>query len=292
MRNPSDFSATNHTAEQIETQVRAAAEFIRDQIGDAAKVAIIAGTGLGGIAEEIQNRTVVSYDAIPNFPSSTVMSHAGEVVAGTIQGTDVVCLNGRVHMYEGQGQSDIVLPIRSLACLGVETLFVTNAAGGINRSFRRADVMVIEDHINFLGDNPLVGQNVDGWGSRFPDASDLYDRRLVEMATACARALDVDLKRGVYGSILGPNLETKAEYTMLGALGVDAIGMSTTPEVTAAKHMGLAVCGFSIITDECFPETLQPVSIDDVIAAAGVGGPRLKSIIVEMIRRIGSDAGS
>ncbi|NNE36049.1 MAG: purine-nucleoside phosphorylase [Rhodothermales bacterium] len=277
----------SNSAESPKLQVEDAAQYIGDRITPGAQIGIIAGTGLGVIADVIQTSVELPYHSIPNFPKSEVTSHEGVLVAGTLNGVDVICLKGRAHLYEGHSPNDVVLPVRTLALLGIKTLIITNAAGGINRDFRRGDVMSIDDQINLQFVNPLVGRNIDEWGPRFPDMSDLYARDLREVAQAVASSAGVQLHSGVYASILGPNLETKAEYTMLGRIGVDAIGMSTTLEAIAAHHMGVRVAGFSIITDECFPETLVPVVIADVLQAAATGGPKLSAIVEGMVKQLG-----
>ncbi len=272
------------TSEEIKARVSEAASYVSERLpSTSAGVALIAGTGIGQIAADIQESVEIPYESIPHFPTSDVTSHRGVLVAGRLQGVDVLCLNGRVHLYEGYSPEQIVLPVRTLARLGIDTLIITNAAGGINRGFARGDVMLIEDQINLQFVNPLVGPNLDDWGPRFPDLSDLYNGVLQSLAQSVAASAGIELKSGVYASILGPNLETKAEYKMLGVMGVDAIGMSTTLEAIAAHHMGVSVCGFSIITDECFPETLVPVSIEDVLEAAAIGAPKLKRIVEGLI---------
>src|SRR5690606_29774346 len=254
--------------------VEAAVTAIRAATDRRPRLGIILGTGLGQLAEEIAVETSLPYDQLPHFPVSTVESHAGRLLVGTLGGVPVVAMQGRFHLYEGYSPKDVTFPVRVLGSLGVETLLISNAAGGMNPLYRRGDLMLLTDPINLQGSNPLVGPNVDAWGPRFPDMSAPYDPALIEVAERDARARGIKLHQGVYVAVEGPNLETRAEYRFLRALGADVVGMSTVPEVIVARHMNLRVLALSVITDECFPDALEPVSIEDVLAAAAEAEPR------------------
>ena len=233
-----------------------------------------------------QASVVVDYGDIPNFPISTVETHHGKLIFGTLEGKRVIALQGRFHLYEGYTAHQITLPVRVMSALGVETLLISNAAGGMNPNYRRGDVMLISDHINLQGVNPLTGGNIPEWGPRFPDMSDPYNSRLRALAHESALNNRIYLHEGVYVSVTGPNLETRAEYRFLRMIGADAVGMSTVPEVIVANHAGMRCAAISVITDECFPDSLQPVSIEDVLAAAGEAEPKLTSIMKGLVSRI------
>lgn len=265
------------------TQVQEAADALRARVGDGARVGIILGTGLGRLADEIEGRETVPYDEIPHFPLSTVESHDGRLIAGTLRGVEVLAMQGRFHLYEGYSAWQVTLPVRAMATLGVEALLISNAAGGMNPLFRRGDLMLTTDHINLQGANPLIGPNVDAWGPRFPDMSEPYDRALRDVAEAAALARGIRLQQGVYVAVVGPNLETRAEYRFLRGIGADVVGMSTVPEVVVARHMGLRCLAISVVTDECFPDALEPVSIEDVLAAAGEAEPKLTALMGDVV---------
>lgn len=265
-------------------KVEEAARYLSNA-GIGADTGIILGTGLGALADEIEARHVVSYDDIPNFPVSTVESHHGKLIFGTLDGVEVIALQGRFHLYEGYSAQEITLPVRVLASLGVETLLISNAAGGMNPVYRRGDLMLISDHINLQGVNPLTGHNVDEWGPRFPDMSDPYAGELREIAREYARNNRIYIHEGVYVSVTGPNLETRAEYRFLRHLGADAVGMSTVPEVIVANHAGMKCAAISVITDECFPDSLKPVSIEDVLAAAAEAEPNLTQLMKGLVSK-------
>lgn len=226
-----------------------AAEFIRERIVTKPEIGMILGSGLGQMADYIEDAKTLDYSDIPGFPVSTVEGHAGRLVAGALMGKQVIAMQGRFHYYEGYPMSEVIFPVRVMRLLGVERLIVTNAAGGINKSFKPGDLMIITDHINLMGYNPLIGRNVDDLGERFPGMTDAYDKQLVKTAAACARRLDIDIKQGVYCGVTGPSYETPAEIRMLGTVGGDAVGMSTVPEVIAAVHCGMKVLGISCITN-------------------------------------------
>lgn len=264
-------------------QVQAAAAFLKGMWSRAPKAGLILGTGLGGLAEQIQQEAVIPYDEIPHFPRSTVESHAGRLVCGTLRGTPIVAMEGRFHYYEGYSLTQVTFPVRVMKALGAEALVVTNAAGGINPQFELADVVVIEDHINLLPDNPLRGVNDDRLGPRFPDMSHPYDRELMGTALAAGLAHGIRVNKGVFSAVSGPNLETRAEYRLLKLAGADLVGMSTVPEVIVAVHAGLRVLGFSIVTDLCLPDCLEPVELSKIIATAAKGGEKLAKLIPAVI---------
>lgn len=274
------------TIETARAQRAEAAAFIQEHFETAPEYLLILGTGLGQLAEEMTVDTVLPYDEIPHFPVSTVESHAGKLLLGRLGGKPVMAMQGRFHYYEGYSMQQIVFPVRVAKALGVQTLLVSNACGGLNPNFKRGDIMLINDQINFLGDNPLMGPNDPDLGPRFPDMSTPYTERL--MATAEQAALDLGIKmhQGVYLAVSGPMLETKAEYRYMRQLGADVVGMSTVPEVIAAVHMSMEVLGISVITDECFPDSLQPVSLDDVLEAAAMAEPQLTRVVVEVLKRL------
>ncbi len=268
--------------------VDAAAKFISSRTALRPRIGIILGTGLGALAREIEVETTISYDEIAGFPLSTVESHHGRLLIGRISGVPVIAMQGRFHLYEGYTAQQVTFPVRVLATLGVDTLLISNAAGGMNPLFRRGDLMLITDHINLQGENPLEGPNENDWGPRFPDMSEPYDVELRTVAEQKALDLKVKLQQGVYVAVVGPNLETKAEYRFLRMIGADAVGMSTVPEVIVARHMNLRVMAMSVITDECFPDALEPVGIEDVLAAAAAAEPKLTAIMKGVVEEIGA----
>lgn len=261
-------------------------EVIRKSTQDEYPVGIILGTGLGGLVKEISIEHEIDYAELPHFPLSTVESHRGKLIFGTINGKKVVAMQGRFHYYEGYTMQQIVYPVRVMKFLGVKTLLVSNACGGMNPLFRRGDVMIIVDHINLLGDNPLIGKNYDELGPRFPDMSEAYSNELIDLAEKIALENKIKIQKGVYVAVPGPNLETKAEYRFLRGIGADVVGMSTIPENIAANHMGMKVLGFSIVTDECFPESLKPVNVEEIIATAVKAEPKMTLIMKEVIKRL------
>jgi purine-nucleoside phosphorylase len=267
-------------------QINEAVAAIRKVSNLKPEVGIILGTGLGALAENIDVATRIEYGNIPHFPTSTVDSHAGELMLGTLAGKSVVALSGRFHAYEGYSMQEVTFPIRVAKALGISTLVVSNAAGGMNPQFQGGDLMVITDHINFMGDNPLIGPNDDELGPRFPDMSEPYTHALIDLAESKALEAKIPLKRGVYVAVPGPCLETKAEYRMLRGFGADAVGMSTVPEVIVAVHAGLQVLGFSIITDECFPDALEAANIEKIIAIANAAEPKLSTIVTACLEAI------
>ncbi|MCE1189186.1 MAG: purine-nucleoside phosphorylase [Ignavibacteria bacterium] len=249
-------------------------------------VGIILGTGLGGLVNEITVEHEIDYSLLPHFPLSTVESHQGKLILGSINGKNVVAMQGRFHYYEGYTMQEITYPVRVMKYLGVETLLVSNACGGMNPIYRRGDIMLMLDHINLLGDNPLIGKNIDELGPRFPDMSEPYNLELIALAEKIALENKIKIHKGVYVAVSGPNLETKAEYRFLRGTGADVVGMSTVPENIVANHMGMRVLGFSIITDECFPDALKPLSLEEVIAAANLAEPSMTLIMKEVIKSL------
>ncbi|MEE9450290.1 MAG: purine-nucleoside phosphorylase [Ignavibacteriaceae bacterium] len=249
-------------------------------------VGIILGTGLGGLVKEINVKHEIEYEELPHFPLSTVESHHGRLIFGTINSKNVVAMQGRFHYYEGYSMKQITYPVRVMKFLGVKTLLVSNACGGMNPVYKRGDIMLMNDHINLLGDNPLIGKNEGDLGPRFPDMSEPYSKELIEIAEELALENKIKVQRGVYVSVPGPNLETKAEYRFLRAIGADVVGMSTIPESIVANHMGMKVLGISIVTDECFPDSLKPVNVKEIIATAMEAEPKMTLIMKEVIKRI------
>ncbi len=260
--------------------------FLRTKTAATPGVGIILGTGLGGLVKDIVVETVIDYSEIPHFPVSTVESHKGKLIFGTLAGKSVVAMQGRFHYYEGYTMRQVTFPVRVMKFLGVKTLLISNAAGGMNPGFHRGSVMLITDHINLLGDNPLIGANDPELGPRFPDMSEPYSKRLQAIAENVALEGKIRLERGVFVAVPGPNLETRAEYRFLRLIGADAVGMSTVPENIVAVHMGMEVMGMSIITDECFPDALVPANVEEIIAVAGATEPKLTAIMKGVVARL------
>lgn len=271
---------------ELRKHIDDAVRFIRTKTSSEPSVGIILGTGLGGLVKEINIETVIDYADIPNFPLSTVESHKGKLIFGTLGGKHIVAMQGRFHYYEGYTMQQVTFPVRVMKFLGVETLLISNAAGGMNPLFRKGDIMLITDHINLLGDNPLIGPNHDDLGPRFPDMTEPYTKALITLAETVALDLKIRLQKGVFVAVTGPNLETRAEYRFLRSIGADVVGMSTVPEVIVAVHQSMQVLGFSIITDECFPDALKPVSLSEVIAVANQAEPKLTSIMKDVVARM------
>ncbi len=266
--------------------IEAAADVVRARFSRTPEVAIVLGTGLGGLASVIESPVVVEYGEIPGFPLSTVESHAGRLLCGTLAGKCVIAMQGRFHRYEGYSLPQVTFPVRVLRALGARTLVVSNACGGMHPLWNAGDLMLIADHINLLGDNPLVGANDDRLGPRFPDMSAPYDAGLRALARDEARRQGVTLREGTYVAVAGPNLETRAEYRMLRAVGGDVVGMSTVPEVIVAVHGGMQVLGISIITDLCLPDALEPASLEKIIGVAARAEPHLTSLVTGVLERM------
>lgn len=271
---------------EIQNTINDAINFLRSKTTSHPAIGIILGTGLGGLVKEIDIMTEVDYVDIPHFPVSTVESHKGKLIFGKLGGKEIVAMQGRFHFYEGYTLKQVTFPVRVMKFLGVKTLLVSNAAGGLNPLFRKGDVMVIHDHINLLGDNPLIGPNDEDLGPRFPDMSEPYSKDLIAVAHAAALDLKIRLQQGVFVAMTGPTLESRSEYRFLRIIGADVVGMSTVPEVIVAVHQSMKVLGFSIITDECFPDALKPVSLQEVIAVANEAEPKLTALMKEVVSRM------
>lgn len=264
-------------------KVQEAAAFIKKAWAGTPHAGIILGTGLGSLVTHIEQEASLEYESIPHFPRSTATSHRGRLVCGKLGGLPVMAMEGRFHMYEGYPLDQITLPVRVMKALGAKLLVVSNACGGMNPYYKCGDIMVIEDHINLLGGNPLIGVNDDRLGPRFPDMSQPYDRGLVDRALKIARQQDIVAHKGVFVAVSGPNLETRAEYRFLRLIGADVVGMSTVPEVIVAVHAGLKVVGFSIITDMCFPDSLEPAEVPKIIAHANAAEPKLRALVMGVL---------
>jgi purine-nucleoside phosphorylase len=265
-------------------QIQETTAYLKQKVGEELEYGIILGTGLGRLANSIEPFAKIPYEEIPHFPVSTVETHAGRLIIGKLAGKKVMAMQGRFHYYEGYSMQQIAFPVRVMKFLGVKTLIVSNAAGGINPLFPPSTIMAITDHINLLGNNPLIGRNDERIGPRFPDMCEPYSAKLLEVVTQVALEKKIPLVKGVYASMTGPSLETRAEYRMLKTLGADAIGMSTVPEVIAAVHCGLQVLGLSVITDGCLPDALEPVDIKKIIAMADKAEPKLVTLIEEVLK--------
>jgi purine-nucleoside phosphorylase len=260
-------------------QIEEAVAVIRQRWAERPHAGIILGTGLGGLVDEIEVEASLDYAEIPHFLRSTAASHRGRLVCGRLRGLPVVAMEGRFHMYEGYSLKQVTLPVRVMKALGAELLVVSNACGGMNPNYRAGDIMVIEDHINLMGDNPLIGINDDRLGPRFPDMSEPYERTLIARALRVARREDIVAHQGVFVAVAGPNLETRAEYRFLRLIGADVVGMSTVPEVIVAVHCGLRVVGFSIVTDMCLPDALEAANLQKIIAVANEAEPKLRKLV-------------
>lgn len=263
-----------------------AASVVREHFGARPDAAIILGTGLGRLASEIQAEAVIEYGDIPGFPLSTVESHAGRLLCGTLGGKTVVAMQGRFHRYEGYSLQQVTFPVRVMKALGADTLIVSNACGGLHPLWSAGDLMLINDHINLIGDSPLIGPNDDRLGPRFPDLSMPYDAGLRALACEVARDSQIPIREGVYVAVAGPNLETRAEYRFLRAIGADVVGMSTVPEVLVAVHAGMRVLGLSIITDMCLPDALEPATLERILAIANTAEPKLTALVRGVLERL------
>ena len=273
----------HHTWEHVDEATR----FVQDRWpGGSPTVGIVLGTGLGALASEIEAQAVIPYPEIPHFPRSTVESHRGQLVCGTLAGRTVMAMEGRFHLYEGYTAAQVTFPIRVMRALGCRTLLVSNAAGGMNPMHSKGDLVVIDDHVNLLGVNPLIGPNDERLGPRFTDMIEPYDRKLQDLALRVALESKIVAHRGVYVAVTGPNLETRAEYRFLRGIGADVVGMSTVPEVLVAVHAGMKVLGFSIVTDLCLPDALEPVKIEEILAVAGEAEGKLRTIVKAVLERM------
>jgi purine-nucleoside phosphorylase len=272
---------THHEWEHVQQ----ASRMVRAHWPGKPRVGLVLGTGLGELAREIEAEATIPYPEIPFFPKSTVESHKGQLVCGQLAGHSVIAMEGRFHLYEGYSPSQVTFPIRVMRELGCQLLIVSNAAGGLNPLCAKGDLIVIEDHINMMGLNPLIGPNDDRLGPRFPDLIEPYDRELQNLALKVAIEQNIVAHRGVYVAVVGPNLETRAEYRFLRGIGADVVGMSTVPEVLVAVHAGIKVLGFSIITDMCLPDALHPVRIEDIIAVANEAEAKLRTVVRGVLER-------
>lgn len=266
-------------------KIKEAVAYIQGQHATQVQFGVILGTGLGALVNDIEIETSISYEDIPHFPVSTVESHSGKLIFGKLGGKSVVVMQGRFHYYEGYSMKEVTFPVRVLKLLGVEKLFISNAAGGLNPKYEKSDLVIVNDHINLQYENPLTGPNLDEMGSRFPDMSEPYSRSMIALAHQVADKEGITLKEGVYVSVPGPNLETKAEYKYLSIIGADCVGMSTVPEVIVAAQMQLPVFTVSVITDLCYGE-LEPVDIEHIIAAAMKAEPNMTKLIAKMIEAL------
>jgi purine-nucleoside phosphorylase len=271
---------------ELRRQIQDALEYIRTKTKAEPTIGIILGTGLGGLAKEIKKEVEIDYADIPHFVISTIESHRGKLIFGSLAGKKVVAMQGRFHKHEGYNLKQVTFPVRIMKFLGVKSILISNAAGALNPLFQKGDVMLITDHINLLGDNPLIGPNDDELGPRFPDMSEAYSKELMSIAKQAALDLKIRLQEGVYVALQGPNLETKAEYRFLRIIGADAVGMSTVPENIVAQHMGIKVLGFSILTDECFPDALKPATLEEILKVANKAEPKMTAIMKEVIHRM------
>lgn len=267
------FQALHETVEYIKRKT----DNFQPEIG------IVLGTGLGGLVNEIEVEYSLMYSNIPNFPISTLEFHSGKLIFGTINGKKVIAMQGRLHYYEGYSMQQITFPIRVMKVLGIDYLFVSNAAGSLNKNFKKGDLMVINDHINLQPESPLRGHNDTDMGPRFPDMSQPYSRQLIDRAMEIAGKEKINCHQGVYVSVTGPNLETRAEYKYLNIIGGDAVGMSTVPEVIVANHMSVPVFAISVLTDEGFPEILMPVSLEEILETAKAAEPKMTKILSQLI---------
>tara|TARA_R110002126_G_scaffold7508_12_gene36813 strand:+ start:561 stop:1376 length:816 start_codon:yes stop_codon:yes gene_type:complete len=270
------------TKETINTTVA----FLQDKGFTNPEVGIVLGTGLGQLVDHVQIEVQVNYTDIPNFPVSTVEFHSGKLLYGTLEGKKVIIMQGRFHLYEGYSLQEITFPVRVLKALGVQSLLVSNAAGAINLSYKKGDLMLIDDHINLQGGSPLAFKNVSDFGERFTDMCAPYDAVLNDKMLAIAKANNITLHKGIYASVVGPQLETRAEYRYLKIIGADAVGMSTVPEVIVANHLQLPVIAVSVLTDECDPDNLKPVNIPEIIAVAGEAEPKMITLFKVLVSQL------
>ena len=271
---------------ELRQQIQEATDVLRQKNRLEPEIGVILGTGLGGLADEIEKEIVIPYTEIPHFPVSTVESHAGRLIFGRLGGKRVMAMQGRFHFYEGYSMKQITFPVRVMKALGCHTLVVSNACGGLNPLFAPGDLMIITDHINLLGDNPLIGPNDETLGPRFPDMSEPYTKSLIALAEQVALEEKMRVQKGVYVALTGPNLETRAEYRFLRQIGADVVGMSTVPEVIVAVHSSIRVLGISVVTDSCLPDALEPVDIAKILKIAGEAEPKLTRLMKWVIEKM------
>lgn len=270
----------------LKAKITESVEFINQKSNIKPKIAIILGTGLGRLVEDIKEKEIIPYSNIPNFPISTVQGHGGNLVLGKLENKEVVAMQGRFHCYEGYNLKEVTFPVRVMKKLGADVIIISNAAGGMNRFFKRGDLMLITDHINLFGDNPLIGPNDEELGLRFPDMSEAYDRKLVELTLKVALKEKIKLHQGIYVGLTGPTLETPAEYRFLIKIGADAVGMSTVPEVIVANHMGMKVLGISCITDLAINGVIVKTGLEEILEAASKAEPIMTKLVKRVIQKI------
>jgi len=267
-------------------KVQETKDYLLSQIDQCPSIGLVLGSGLGILADEIENPVYIPYNKIPHFPASTVTGHAGRMVIGDLKGKRVIAMQGRFHYYEGHSLEAVTYPIRIMKAIGVQQIIVTNAAGGINPTFKPGDLMIIQDHINLTSQNPLIGQNEEEFGERFPDMSEAYSKKLIALTKEVASKNKIDMVEGVYAGMLGPSYETPAEINFLSIIGASAVGMSTVPEVIVANHAGLPCCAISVLTDDCDPDNLKPVRIEEIVETADKAAHKLTALYVELIKRL------
>ena len=267
-------------------KVQQSVSYLKETIDFHTDIGIILGTGLGELASNIKPLKIIDYSEIPYFPLSTVESHQGKLIFGELSGKKVIAMQGRFHYYEGYSMQQITFPVRVMKYLGIDKLIITNACGSLNPYIPITSIVVINDHINLIGDNPLIGPHDDRFGPRFVDMSEPYSKELIKIAEDTALSLGIKLHKGVYAAMSGPSLETRAEYRFLRTIGADLIGMSTIPECIVARQMGIKVLGFSIVTDECYSDALKPVSVEEIIKAAGIAEPNLTKLVMKIIEKL------
>jgi len=272
--------------EDLKAKIAESVEFINQKSKIKPKIAIILGTGLGRLAENIEEKEIIPYSKIPNFPISTVQSHSGNLVLGKLGNKEVVAMQGRFHYYEGYSLKEVTFPVRVMKKLGADIIIISNAAGGMNRFFKRGDLMLITDHINLFGDNPLIGPNDEELGPRFPDMSEAYNQKFIKLAKKIALKEKIRLQEGVYAGLTGPTLETPAEYRFLINIGADAVGMSTVPEVIVANHIGMKVLGISCITDLAIDGVIVKTDVEEILKAASDAEPIMTKLIEKVIKKI------
>jgi len=270
----------------MEKYIQESADFLRQRGFGVPEIGIILGTGLGKIIEKVEIEAEMSYNHIPNFPTATVEFHKGKLIYGILSGKKVIVMQGRFHLYEGYSLTDVTFPVRVMHALGISKLLVSNAAGAIEKSFKKGEIMLIDDHINLQGGSPLAFKGVEKMGERFADMSAPYDPKMNAKLEEIAAAHTIKLHKGVYASVVGPQLETRAEYRYLKIIGADAVGMSTVPEIIVANHLGLPVSALSVLTDECDPDNLKPVDIAEIIAMAGQAEPNMITLFIELIKQL------
>lgn len=271
---------------ELRSRIEKAADFLKSRMDFKPEIGIILGTGLGSLADHIESKTVIEYDHIPEFPVSTVFGHAGRLILGELEGKKVIAMQGRFHYYEGYTMQEVTIPVRVMKKLGIKLLVASNACGGLNPSFKAGDIMIITDHINFMGSNPLIGPNLEEFGPRFPDMSEVYDKDMVRLLEKVSGTLGIKVQKGVYGAVSGPNYCTKAELKMMIKLGSDTVGMSTIPEAIVAKHCGLKVAGVSCITDMAIPDTMTAPSHEEIVKVAESVKPRFVSLVKHFVKEV------